>query len=210
MSRIQSGKTAFLLLVFVITLALAALTVGAARAEQQAQIPTVAVATVTGTPVAAIATVRDNEQGFVNVRAGPSAFDYEIVGILQVNQSVPALGRSPGGDWIMIAYPGVQGGVAWVYVDLVDITGTLPIVDIPPTPTPRVTATIDPTLAAQFLVDIPATRLPTFTAPPPLSIPTYQVNAPIATSGKVPIGFIIVGMGVIGVFGVLISFLRGR
>jgi hypothetical protein len=160
--------------------------------------------------VDAIATVRDNEQGFVNVRAGPSAVDYEIVGILQVNQSVPALGRSPGGDWIMIAYPGVQGGIAWIYVDLVDVTGKLPIVDIPPTPTPRVTATIDPTLAAQFLVDVPATRLPTFTAPPPISMPTYQVNAPIATSGRLPVGFVIIGMAVVGLFGVLISFLRGR
>ena len=205
-----SGKTALLLLVVCLALLLAGLSFGAARADWQAQIPTVSVATVTGTPVDAVATVRDNEQGYVNLRAGPSAVDYEIVGILQVNQSVPALGRSPGGDWIMVAYPGVSGGAAWVYVDLVDVVGKLPIVDAPPTPTPRTTATIDPTLAAQFLVDVPATRLPTYTAPPPVSMPTYQVNAPIATSGRVPVGFIIIGMAAVGLFGVLISFLRGR
>ena len=114
MTRNWSGKTALVLAVACIALLLAALTVGAAQAEYRAQVPTGSVPTVTGTPVDAIATVRDNEQGFVNVRAGPSAFDFEIVGVLVVGQQVPALGRSPGGDWIMIAYPGVPGGVAWI------------------------------------------------------------------------------------------------
>jgi hypothetical protein len=76
-------------------------------ADQLAQIPTVSVPTVTGTPVGAIATVLDSEIGYANVRAGPSAVDYEIVGVLVEGSQVPALGRSPGGDWIMVAYPGV-------------------------------------------------------------------------------------------------------
>jgi hypothetical protein len=69
------------------------------------------------------------------------------------------------------------------------------------------TATIDPTLAAQFLVEVPPTRLPTFTEPPPISLPTLPVDAPIATSGRMPVGLIIIGLAVIGLFGTLVSLL---
>lgn len=175
-----------------------------------AQIPTGSIPTVTGTPVGALAIVIENEQGFVNVRAGPNTVAYEIIGVLISGQQVPALGRSPGGDWIQVAYPGVPGGVAWVWSDLVEVRGSLRVVEPPPTPTPAMTATIDPTLAAQFLVEVPPTRLPTFTEPPPLAQPTLPVDAPIATSGRVPIGLIIIGMAVIGLFGTLISLLSRR
>ena len=175
-----------------------------------AQVPTGSIPTVTGTPVGALALVLDNEQGFVNVRAGPSTVAYEIVGVLVVGQQVPALGRSPGGDWIQITYPGVPGGVAWICGDLVETRGALPVIEPPPTPTPLVTPTIDPTLAAQFLVEAPPTRLPTFTEPPPLVMPTIPVDAPISTTTRVPMGLVIIGMAVVGLFGTLISFLRGR
>ncbi|MEW5868307.1 MAG: SH3 domain-containing protein [Chloroflexota bacterium] len=203
-------KTTFAVLVgLVFTVALLSIAPGA-RAEFAAQIPTVAIPTVTGTPVGAIATVLDSEQGFINVRSGPSSVYYDIVGMLTEGAQVPALGRSPGGEWIQIAYPGVPGGVAWIWKDLVSVQGSLPVVDTPPTPTPRVTATIDPTLAAQFLVDVPPTRMPTFTEPAPISMPTFSANDPITSSGRVPMGLVIVGMAVIGLFGTLISFLRGR
>jgi hypothetical protein len=172
-----------------------------------AQIPTGSIATVTGTPIGALVVVLDNEQGFVNVRAGPSTVAYEIVGVLISGQQVPGLGRSPGGDWIEVAYPGVPGGVAWVWSDLVEVRGSLRVVEPPPTPTPAMTATIDPTLAAQFLVDVPPTRLPTFTEPPPISNPTLPVDAPIATSGRVPVGLVIIGLAVVGLFGTLVSLL---
>lgn len=175
-----------------------------------AQIPTGSIPTVTGTPFGAIAIVLDNEQGFINVRGGPNAAAYDIVGVLVEGSQVPALGRSPGGEWIQIAYPGVPGGVAWVWSDLLEVRGALPVIEPPPTQTPRVTATIDPTLAAQFLVEAPPTRLPTFTEPPPLVQPTFPVDAPIATQGKVPMGLVIIGMAIIGIFGTLLSLLRGR
>jgi hypothetical protein len=178
--------------------------------DVHAQIPTGSIPTVTGTPVGAIAIVLDNEQGFINVRGGPSTVAYDIVGVLVEGSQVPALGRSPGGDWVQIAYPGVPGGVAWVWTDLLEVRGALPVIEPPPTQTPRVTATIDPTLAAQFLVEIPPTRLPTFTEPPPIVQPTFPVDAPIATQGRVPMGLVIIGMAIIGVFGTLLSFLRGR
>jgi hypothetical protein len=181
-----------------------------AYADPLAQLPTGSIPTVTGTPVGALAVVLDNEQGFVNVRAGPSTVAYDTVGVLVVGQQVPALGRSPGGDWVQVAYPGVSGGVAWVWGDLVEVKGSLPVLEPPPTSTPLVTATIDPTLAAEFLVEVPPTRLPTFTAPPPVSIPTFPPQAPITAPSRVPMGLIIIGMAVVGLFGMLISFIRGR
>ena len=181
------------------------------RADGLAQIPTVDIPTVTGTPMNAYVTVNKNGgQDQINVRSGPSTTDYDTVGVLVLGQTAPALGRSPGGDWVMIVYPGGPDGVGWVYSPYVDIFGNLPIIAPPPTPTPRVTATINPTFAAQFLVEITPTRLPTFTAPPPMNIPTFPVEASHQATSRVPVGFLIAGMAVVGLFGTLISFLRGR
>jgi hypothetical protein len=200
-------RMGFLALIFCLV---ALVQFGLARADLPAQIPTGSIPTVTGTPVGALAIVLANDQGFINVRAGPSTVAYDIVGVLVEGSQVPVIGRSPGGDWIEVAYPGVPGGVAWIWSDLVEVRGSLPVVEPPPTQTPRVTATIDPTLAAQFLVEVPPTRLPTFTEPPLLSKPTIPADAPIASQGRLPIGLIIIGMAVIGLFGTVISFLRSR
>lgn len=173
-----------------------------------AQQPTVAIATVTSTPMGAyVIVIPDMDQ--INVRGGPGV-DYPLLGVLIRGQQVPALGRSAGGDWVMIVYAGVPGGTAWVYSPYVSVYGTLPIVEPPPTPTPATTPTIDPTLAAQFINEIPPTRLPTFTAPPPLRIPTF-VPPQTATSGEVlPMGLVILVVGIVGIFGLMISFFRGR
>jgi hypothetical protein len=100
--------------------------------------------------------------------------------------------------------------VGWVYAYLVTVTGNLPIVEPPPTPTPRVTPTIDPTLASQFIINVAPTRLPTFTPPPPLVVPTFTMVIPDQSTARLPMGFIIIGLGVVGLFGVIISLLRGR
>lgn len=181
-----------------------------ALASDEAQVPTGSIPTVTSTPIGAIAIVLDNEQGYINVRAGPSSVYYDIIGVLVEGSQVPALGRSPGGEWIQIAYPGVPSGVGWVWRDLVEVKGSLSIVEPPPTRTPRVTPTIDPTLAAQFLVEIPPTRLPTFTPPPPLVRPTLPAAAPAVTSERMPMGLIIIGMAILGGAGLLLSLLQGR
>jgi uncharacterized protein YraI len=175
-----------------------------------AQQPTVAIATVTGTPSGPTARV-NADQDQINVRSGPGT-DYAVIGVLVAGQVVPAYGKSAAGLWIQIGYPGVEGGVAWVYSPLVTLTrgGELPIIEPPPTPTPRVTPTIDPTLAAQFVVEAPATRLPTFTAPPPLVIPTIEAVDPAISNVSFPMGLVIVAFGVLGLFSALISILRGR
>ena len=147
----------------------------------------------------------------VNVRTGPG-LDYEKVGALISGQEAPALGRSPGGDWIQIFYAGGPGNVAWVYAPNVILEAgqrLLPIVEPPPTPTPRVTATIDPTLAAQFNIgELEATRLPTFTPADPVVRPTF-VAADADLGGGFPPILAILGLLVLGVFGAVISFLRG-
>lgn len=165
-------------------------------------------ATVTGTPSGPMILVPEQ----VNVRTGPGV-NYPQVGILIAGQTAPALGRSPGGDWLQIAYPGVPGNVAWVYAAFVVLQsfqpGGLPVVEPPPTPTPRITATIDPTLAAQFnLGQATATRLPTFTSAPPLPESTHAPATDNGGGGFPPI-LAILGLLVVGLFGVVISFLRG-
>ena len=181
--------------------------VNAKESEQQ---PTVSVPTVTGTPEGPVIRVNaDNDQ--INVRSGPGT-DYDLIGVMIAGQEAPAYGRSAGGSWIQVAYIGVQGGVGWVYSPLVTILrGTnLPILEPPPTPTPRVTPTIDPTLASQFIVESAPTRLPTFTPPSELVIPTYEPPAEDVLRGSLPMGLIIVILGVIGILGALFSFVRGR
>ncbi len=176
-----------------------------------AQQPTVSIPTVTGTPAGPMITV-NMDQDHVNVRAGPGVGDeYPIVGILEPGEKAPALGRSPGGDWIEITYPTVNGGVGWVYAYIVTVSGgDLPIVEPPPTSTPRVTPTIDPTLAAQLIVNLGPTRMPTFTPPQPVQMPTYTQAPAISVAGGLPLGFIIIGLAVVGLFGLLISVFRGR
>jgi hypothetical protein len=175
-----------------------------------AQQPTVAIPTVTSSPFGPMVTVnQDQEQ--INVRAGPSTTDYPIVGILEQGEKVPALGRTVGGDWIKIVYPTVEGGVAWVYAYLVTVSGgELPIVEPPPTSTPQVTPTIDPTLAAQLVINLAPTRMPTFTQPGPVEMPTYTQAPQISVAGGLPMGFIIIGLAVVGLFGLIISLFRGR
>lgn len=176
-----------------------------------AQLPTVSIPTVTGTPSGVIITVRPSQNDdFINVRSGPSTL-FPAIGVLLVGQTAPALGRSPGGEWIQIEYPGVSGGKGWVFTVLVSVSpGELSVVEPPPTVTPQYTATIDPTLAAQFIVTQQPTRLPTFTEPAPLIIPTYVENMPNQLPGGIPMGMVIVVLGITGILLTLFSFIRVR
>ena len=176
-----------------------------------AQQPTGSIPTVTGTPAGMIVRVNiDLNFEVVNVYSGPSSYLYPSVGVVLMGQEIPALGISEDRNWIQIYYPGVPGSVAWVYGPYVTIikTGRLPQVPAPNTPTPASTPTIDPTLAAAFIDPVTPTRLPTFTPPPELVIPTFLPN--LDTSNRIPVGLLIIGLGFIGAFGTLISFLRGR
>ena len=173
------------------------------------QQPTVAIPTVTGTPIGPYVIIVSDPEEQINVRSGPGT-DYPKIGVLLNRQQVPALGRLPGGTWIKIVYPGSEDGFGWVYAPLTQVFGELPVVEAPPTPTPRVTPTIDPTLASQFVIDLPATRMPTFTPPPQLVVPTFPAEKMPSGTGGVPMGFVISGLAVVGFFGLVLSLLRRR
>ena len=202
-------KIPFLFSIIIMSLALGFFLVGTdpARASESNQQPTVSIPTVTGTATGPIAIVVSDPEDQINVRSGPDVF-YPKVGVLINRQEVPALAKSEGGIWVQIVYPGVPEGVAWVYGAYVQLTGELPVIPKPPTPTPETTPTIDPTLASQFISEIPPTRKPTYTPAPPLIVPTFSPATVSSGAGGLPSGFIILGLVSVGLFGLLVSFLR--
>jgi len=146
----------------------------------------------------------------INVRGGPSTVYYPIVGRLSPGDTAPALGTSPGREWVQISYPSAPGGVGWVYAIYVTVTGgELLVVESPFTPTPEVTSTIDPTLAAAFDFQPTATRLPTFTPPPPLTVPQFTETSTLRRTGLAP-GIFVIGLVFLGVIGLIVSIIWRR
>lgn len=175
-----------------------------------AQQPTGSIPTVTGTPKGVTAKVKIGlTEDRVNVRAGPSVL-YPQVGVILLGAEVPVVGRSAGGDWLVVEYPGAQGGIGWVWSLYMDVTpGELAVIENPPSPVPITTITIDPTMAAQFITTPRATRLPTFTEPAPLQIPTFETSTGQILAG-IPIGLIIVLLSIIGILLGLFSYFQSR
>lgn len=180
-----------------------ALVLGASiRTEALAQEPTQGSSGV-------VVTVNYTEQ--INIRNGPGTVLYDIIGNMYPGESAQALGVSPGRDWVQIVFPAGPGGVGWVHTSLISVSpGNLQIIEPPPTVTPRTTPTIDPTLAAAYVFEPTVTRMPTFTPPPPLEIPQFTAMPAASTKNSVPLGALVLGSGVIGVFGFLVSLLRRR
>lgn len=156
------------------------------------------------TPAGIVITVTYTDA--MNVRAGPGTF-YDILGQLFPGDVRPALGISPGREWIQISF---EDGIGWVYAPYVSVSGgELQVVEAPPTPTPPITATIDPTLAAQFNRQPTETRMPTFTPPPPLTVPQFTpASAP--QTRAVPVGYFVIILGVLGGIGLAFSFIIKR
>ena len=180
------------------------------QAQKSMQQPTGQIPTVTSTAGGPMVTVKSDQEQFINVRSGPGIF-YDKIGVILAGQQLPAKGRSVGGDWILIEYPGVSGSVAWVYAPFVSLTpGELPIVEPPATPTPLVTSTIDPTLAAEFVITSEPSRLPTFTQPPPLVLPTYPVDGSQGILNRIPMGMLILIVAAIGILFGFIALSQGR
>jgi Bacterial SH3 domain len=177
----------------------------------QAQQPTGSIPTVTGTPLGPTATIKLGMDQNINVRSYPSSLDSlaDQIGVILPGQVVNVKGKTIAGDWLLIEYPGVPNGEGWVWSSYMDVKGgSLPIVEMPPTPAPRVTSTIDPTLAAQFVITPNSTSLPTFTQPAPLTVPTYSTGA--SSSGKIPIGLVIIVLIGLGAVVGLLSVFQSR
>jgi len=143
----------------------------------------------------------------LNVRAGPNSVYYDVIGYLYPGDQRTVIGRSPAGEWIVIADANLPNGRGWVYAspNYIELSpGLLPIIDPPPTPTPII-PTIDYTLAAQFIIQPTATRMPTFTPPPALTEITFSSQD---AGEHFPFGAVILGLAILGFAGVLISALR--
>lgn len=197
-------KFQYLLLTFPILLLLFGILSASSPDLVRAQQPTDTPAAATGV---FITVVTDEPQ--INVRLGPSSNVYPVVGVLITGSTAPVFGRSPGGDWIQIEFPSAPGGKGWVYSPLVQVSPagvTLQIVEPPPTPVPPATSTIDPTLAAQFIVLPTNTRLPTFTPPPTLV--GFDYTQTTTTPVNTPWASIIIAFAVLGVVGFLLSLIR--
>src|SRR5512147_1732592 len=72
------------------------------------------------TPTGVFITVTYTEP--MNVRSGPGT-SYDILGQIQPGSVYPALGISPGREWIQIAYSAAPNGIGWVYSSYVSISG---------------------------------------------------------------------------------------
>lgn len=174
------------------------------------QQPTGSVPTVTGTPKGVIATVYLDQEESINVRSGPGTL-YDEVGILLPGQSAAVKGRTSGGDWLLIDYPGAADGQGWIYEALVSLTaGEVQIVEIPPTVTPAITQTINATLAAQFIKTPVPTRLATYTPVDPLIVATYEDITNTSVLGGIPMGLVILILAVMGGLLSIVSVIRGR
>ena len=142
----------------------------------------------------------------INVRGGPNSVYYPIVGTLPIGATAPALGRSLAGEWIKILFPEASdgSGVGWVYVNLVTISpGVLHVVEPPPTVMPSFFVTLNPAYAVSLQPGPTSTRLATFTAPGPLSIPTYTNR--ISEERKFSSGGLIIILLAVGGVGLLLS-----
>jgi len=159
------------------------------------------------TPIGAFITVANAPDG-TNVRSGPNSVSYGApIGHLNPGDVAAALGKTPGGDWIQIEFSAGANGTGWVYSPNVVLSGgDLRVVESPPTPAPLITATIDPTLAAAFNIQPTQTRMPTFTPPPPLEVPQFT-DANRGPSFLGASGIFILGLGLIGGIGLLVSYL---
>lgn len=205
------GKTKVIVWVVAVTGVMILGLFNPSKSSVLAQQPTGSIPTVTSTPLGALFTV-DQSIPIVRIYAGPGSFDYPAVGVLLANEFAPAIGRARDKeDWIQIRYQGVPGSIGWVYGLYGKLTpgANLPLVDIPATPTAIATPTIDPVLQAAYIGQQTPTRLPTFTPPAPLDVPSFT-DAPGASATGVPVGLLIVSLGLFGFLGAAISYLRGR
>lgn len=146
----------------------------------------------------------------VNVRGGPSTFFYPIVGKAFPGDVLPALGVSEKHEWVQVAFPDAPGGVGWLYAEFVTVSGgELRIVEPPPTSTPAITATINPTFAAAFIFQPTSTKMPTFTPPPPLDIPQFKDEIANRPSG-IATGWLVFALLLVGGIGYSVTFLLYR
>lgn len=157
----QHARIGLLVAALVITLATLGLGTGIAGASPSAQVATAtptsgqiilptATPTLIGGPTATpsrtptLVPVLAEAIGEANLRSGPG-LDFELVGTLSAGNPVPVVGRSVRFPWLLVLWQDAPGGQAWVFEQLVRVTGDITTVPIVTEPAPP---TIDPTIAA--------------------------------------------------------------
>lgn len=120
--------------------------------------------------------------GQANLRGGPG-IEYPVVGQISAGQRFAVLARHSLVPWLRLDYAAAAPGEAWVYADLVTVTGSLALVPavstFPAAATPAPSATATPA-AVTAPGPSPAPTLTTTAAPSPT--PTDPPRGPLATT----------------------------
>lgn len=190
--------------------------------------------TPTRTPTTGVSLLRVEAITEARIRTAPD-LNAQILESVKPGKFFNVVGRRA--KWIQIVYPAAPSGRAWVYEDVIKYSGgdpkTIPELDAGSVPTANVqTAAVQ--LTAQFITGTPGAPgtataiqavatgvftavaanttpsgpLPTFTFPAPMLEPTLPARASAVPQGGLPPIVPIIGLGVLGVFGLLISVLR--
>ncbi len=136
-------------------------------------------------------TNKDNE--FINVRKGPALVFDPPIGQLKQTQSASVKAKSEDGKWWQIEFTGGEGGLGWVFAELVQFAGdanAVPVVKVAlPTAVPVAAAPAAPVATAAVVPLAPAAPAAP-TAPPAAVLPYSQSDsfAPRNDIGDVPLG----------------------
>jgi len=151
------------------------------RSAAEEGLAKVAIALATATPTPTSTPMAIVRAAALNVRQGPG-LNFPVIGVLQRDDRVAVLGRTPGGDWLLICCL-AEGESGWAAASLLEASPpatALPVVSaLPPTPTPRPTSTPtpSPTPVPPTSTPLPPTHAPTprptdTPPPPPTDTPT--------------------------------------
>jgi Bacterial Ig domain len=148
-----------------------------------------ATAAATAAPVASANTITNKDNEFVNVRKGPG-LTFDILGQLKQTQSAPAKAKSEDGKWWQIEFAGGEGGLGWIFGELVQFSGdaaALPVVKVA-VPTAAAAAAQPTQPVVPLATQAPAAATPT--AAPAALLPYSQSDsfAPRNDIGDVPLG----------------------
>jgi hypothetical protein len=130
--------------------------------------------TLTPTPSVPMASVSQN----TNCRTGPGA-NYDLSGALTIGDSAEVVGKSTSTGYWIIKTPGNAAATCWLWGQYATVTGDvsgLPEYNIPPSPTPAATATLEPPKPVKNLT---ANKICI-----PLILPNYQYTGSIVWEDK--------------------------
>ena len=105
--------------------------------------------TYTLTPAVPMLTVSVN----INCRTGPTTA-YDLLGVLQVGEHAEVVGRTSLSDSLIIRLPSNTAITCWLWTKYATVSGDisgLPLIPIPPTPTPKFTATTPVTFKVSYV-----------------------------------------------------------